>query len=674
MRQLVQSISVLFSILLLFTETAGQTKFSASTYFPGKVSYESYHAYDRSWALIVAIDDYPQTTPRISSVASAQALRQFLISHEGFRQENIITLFDASARQSVILEALKKLQMSAESAVAHNATKNPFDRLIVFFSGRGATLNTDTPNELGFFIPYDGQIATPETTAVTCIPLEVVKKMVNATGMSHALVLLDFTVGGLPVLRRYSGIPPTRKGVARIIQSPEAELISAGDRIEETLDDQKTGLSLFTENVIDALSLPTTDADNDGIISGTELAATVSDRVTMISNRTLHPQFGYLQDGGGDFVFIRPQNDNASKLFLDVLPRDAEILIDRTLVQNSPQGISVPPPVLGTHELRIQRKGFYGFTENIFTNGRLIIHASAQLERIPTPDILVKVNQPDSKVYMDGTLIGLPDASLLLQNVPLGEHTISGFLDDYFPDSSTIDVEKPMQYVVNLKYRSRSGTLTVLTSPDASIELDGTEIGRGEVRQRRILAGTYELMISGPGYEPYMQQFTVSDTQFVEIVHLMERPTHAGAILRSIIFPGWGQSYSGRHGIFFSLGFLATAGAVAGLQVMYQQATSDYNSSYIQYQAAQTASDATLYRNKVLDANKKKTNYQNYQRIAAGVVGALYLYNLYDVLAHNPQAPYRAQEKRTALNVGFGSKEIGVNVSFSIRFSYNEIF
>ncbi|MDE3056900.1 MAG: PEGA domain-containing protein [Bacteroidota bacterium] len=661
-----------YFILFLIAEASstgfafGQTKFSASTCFPGKVSYESYRAYDRSWALIVAVDEYHQTAPRTSSVASAKALQHYLVSHEGFRQENIITLFNSSAKLSVIFEALKKLQ-----------TKNPYDRIVVFLSGRGTTLNINTQNELGFFIPYDGQLATPETTAATCLPLAIVRRMVDSTGIRHALVLLDFTVGGLPVLRRYSGIPPRRNGVARIIQFSAAELISAGDRIEESLDDQKTKESLFTENIIDALSDSATDTDNDGIISGTELATAVSERVTMISNRTLHPQFGYLQDGGGDFVFIRPKNDSATRLFLDVSPRDAEILIDRILVHDSPLGISVPAPVLGTHELRIQREGCYGLTETIFTNGRLTIRATAQLERIPTPDILVKVNQPNSKVYMDGKLIGLPDESLLMQNVPLGEHKIAGYLDGYFPDSSTISVEKAGQVIVNLNYRSRSGVLTVLTSPDASIEVDGAEIGKGEVLRRPILAGTYELRIAGPGYEPFTQQFTVSDTQAVEIVHPMERPTHTGAIVRSMVFPGWGQSYSGRTGIFFSLGFLATAGAAAGMQAMYQQAVSEYHSNYTRYQAAKTESDAALYLSKATRAKKNKTNYQNYQLVAAGAAGIIYLYNLYDVLTNNPQAAY---ENLSALRVGFGGSEVAVNfcpvngINLSICFSSDDIF
>lgn len=649
--------SILFFIPFLFIETFGQTKFSASTYFPGKVAYESYHAYDRSWALIVAIDDYKQTEPRASSVASAKALEQFLTAHEGFRPENIITLFNSSATQSVIFDALKKLQ-----------TKNRYDRLLVFLSGRGITLNINTQNELGFFIPYDGRLAMPETTAATCVPLEVLKNMVDTSGINHTLVLLDFTVGGLPVLRRYSGIPPKRKGVARIIQSSASELISAGDRIEELLDDQTTKESLFTENFIDALSDSVTDADNDGIISGTELAMAVSERVTMASNRTVHPQFGYLRDGGGDFVFIRPQESAQSRLFLDVVPRDAEILIDRTLVHDLSQGILIPAPLLGTHEIRIQRKGYYGITEHIFTNGRLSIRAAAQLERIPTPDILIEVNQPNSRVYMDGTLIGIPDESLLMQNVPLGEHTISGYLDDYYPDSTTVAVEQSKQYVVNLNYRSRAGTLTVLTSPDASIAIDGKEIGIGNIIRQPIVAGKYELRIDGPGYTPFTQQFTVSDTQFIEIVHPMERPTHAGAIIRSIIFPGWGQSYSGRHGIFLSLGFLVAAGATAGFHMMYQNAVSEYNNKYAQFLSAQTASDAALYESQMSDARKRKTNYQNYQYVAVGVAAAVYVFNVYDVFANNPQAVYSARENANVLRVGFDNGRMGLQVGFSLRF------
>ena len=646
--------------LFIHLSTA-QQQISVSTFVADPSTAKTYHAYGESLALIVGIDGYPHAEVRHSSVSSAKSFKELLMSQYGFQEKNIILLLDDQAKRSVILTALKKLQR-----------RSPNDRVLVFLSGRGYTENAESRNERGYFVPYDGNVLSPEQGALSCISLEDIKTSLNAIGAKQSLMLLDFAVGGLPVVRRYNSIPPPRLGFARIVSSPVGEVMAAGDRTETILDDPANGLSVFTSRLIETLSSDVSDVNKDGIITGTEMAAQTSVKVSDASDRKMHPQFGFLDEGNGDYLFILPNAQDTSRISFAYTPADAVLFLDDKQMKASRGPIPVLAPKIGLHAFQLQREGYQSVREEFFANGRVSIAAHIDLLKIQTSDLMVRISEPDAKVYVDGKLIGAPDQSLIIERIATGTHKVRADLDGFYSDSATVTIEKPIQYVVNLKLRSRNGFLTIRSSEGVMIELDKKELGMREIVRKEVLTGPHTIRLSGIGYDPYTQTVVVRDTMNVEYVHRMSRPTLTGALIRSAIFPGWGQSYSRRHGIFYSAIFLGLAAGSVDLQLMYTKTSKDYTNYVHLLNGAVTPTDIAAYQAQVSSLNTKKKNENLYRYGAFGVTGAFYLYNIINVWKNDPAEMIRAEEEKAkregGTKVSLGFNEFGPSLTLSLQF------
>ena len=649
---------LILSIALSFA----QQQVSVSTFVADPSTSKEYHAYDGSLALIVGIDGYSQGESRRSSVSSAKSFKELLMSHYGYQEKNIIILLDDQARRSVILTALKKLQR-----------RSPNDRVLVFLSGRGYTDKVESRNERGYFIPFDGVVQSPERAASTCISLDDLKRSLSAIGAKQILVLLDFTVGGLPVVRRFSGIPPPRLGFGRIVDSPVGELMTAGDRTETIVDDPVNGLSVFTSKLIETLSSELSDVNRDGIITGTEMAAQTSVKVSDASDRKMHPQFGFLDEGNGDYLFILPSAHDTSRISFTFTPADAILFLDDKQMKPPSTRIPVVSPKIGIHTFQFQHEGYQSIREDFFVNGRVSLAAKIDLPKIQTSDLLVRISEPDAKVYVDGKFIGTPDQSLLIERIAKGTHKVRADLDGYFSDSATVTIEKPIQYAVNMKLRSRNGFLTIRSSDGVVIELDKKELGMRQVVKKEVLSGPHTVRLSGIGYDAYTETIVVRDTTLVEYVHQLSRPSLTGALIRSAVFPGWGQSYSRRHGIFYSAIFIGLAAASVDLQLTYTKTSKDYT-KYVKLRddPANAANYAT--NNARVTSLKSKRNKENLYRFAAfGVTAGFYLYTIINVWRNDPADMIREEETKAkrekgGTRVSLGFNELGPAVTLSLQF------
>ncbi len=654
--------TILFGFLFLTIALSfAQQQVSVSTFVADPSTSKEYHAYDGSLALIVGINGYQQGESRRSSVSSAKSFKELLMSHYGFQEKNIIMLLGDQARRSVIVTALKNLQR-----------RSPNDRVLVFLSGRGYTDNVESRNERGYFVPFDGVVQSPEQAASTCIQLDDLKRSLSVIGAKQILVLLDFTVGGLPVVRRFSSIPP-RLGFARIVGSPVGEMMAAGDRTETIVDDPMNGLSLFTSKLIETLSSELTDVNSDGIITGTEMAAQTSVKVITASDRKMHPQFGFLDEGNGDYLFILPNAQDTSRISFTSTPTDAILFLDDKQMKPPSTRIPVVSPKIGIHSFQFQHEGYQSVREDFFVNGRVSLAAKIDLPKIQTSELLVRISEPDARVYVDGKLFGISDQSPLIERIAMGTHKVRADLEGYFSDSATVTVEKPIRYAVNLKLHSRNGFLTIRSSVGVVIELDKKEIGLREVVRKEVFSGPHTVRLSGIGYDAYTETIVVRDTTLVEYVHRMSRPSLTGALIRSAIFPGWGQSYSRRHGILYSAIFLGLAGASVDLQLTYTKTSKDYTKYVKLLNGAANAADIATYQAKVTSLNSKKKKENLYRYAAFGVTAGFYLYNIINVWTNDPADMIRDEEAKAkrgkgGTKVSLGLNELGPAVTLSLQF------
>jgi len=645
------------AVILLFPFALSRSQTSLSTIVEDPVSGREYQAYDESYALIVGIDAYTTVEPRSSSVSSATSVKELLMSRFGFREENIIFLSNEQAKRSTVLESVKKIQHLGRE-----------DRLLLFLSGRGYTAVDSARKEYGFFVPFDGRLDSAGSAAATCISLDEMKKLISEASAKQKLLLMDFTVGGLSAERQFSGIPVPRLGFQRVVTQSCEEIFAAGGPNESLTDDPVTGLSCFTSKLIQALSSETADVNSDGIITGTELAARTSVTVLEATQKKLHPQFGSIGADEGDFLFILPQNTDTSRISFIVRPPDAAVFIDNKGVKIAEGSFPVVSPKIGVHTLQVQHEGYRPFKRDFFVNGRVSIRANVDLEQIPPTGLMVRVSEPDARVSLDGNFVGMPDESLLIQHVEKGRHTVRADLEGYYSDSVSVTIEQPIQYVVSLNLVSRNGFLTVQSSEGVVIEVNEKEIGIQNVVKKEVVPGAYELRLSGIGYTTYERTVVVHDGESVEINHPMSRPTLAGALVRSVVFPGWGQSYSGRHGIVYSGIFVLCAAASIDLQLAYTQTVSDYTSSIRNYSLAQNHADSAIFLQKLSSSRTRKNNFNYYRLAAFGVTGAFYLYNIINVWGNDPADLIREEEANSKrgvdVSLGIGNNGPALLLSF----------
>ncbi|HTR80817.1 MAG TPA: PEGA domain-containing protein [Bacteroidota bacterium] len=648
--------------LFLSAAAFGQPQNVVSTFVSDPSTGKAYHAYDESFALIVGVDHYTHAEPRTSAVSSAKGFKDLLMSRYGFKEANIIFLLDDQARLDVIRDALKKIQRHGGN-----------DRLILFLSGRGYTARDRSGNDYGFFIPFDGNVQTPAQALATCVSLEEIKKAIGTNSVKHSIVLLDFSVGGLPVLKQYNGIPPPRMRFDEIVQFPTQELLTAGDRIESMEDDTVSGMSVFTTKLIEALSSGISDVNGDGIITGTELAARTSVRVTEATGWKNRPQFGFFDEGKGDFLFVLPDPADTSRVTITVNPSGAAVFLDQKQLASTALTIPVLSPKLGIHTLQAQEEGYRPSRAEFFVNGRVSIKASLSLEKISTRRLRVVISQPDARIFVDGKFIGMPDHSLLIDPIAPGTHSVTAELDGYFPDSTSVNVQDTVEYIADLHLLSRNGFLTVHSSTGVDIEVDGEKAGTEEIAGRELLPGPHSIRLSGIGYDTYERAFIVHDSESVTIDHPMSRPTLGGALLRSIVFPGWGQSYSGRHGIVYAGLFIVSVAGTIELQQMYTDANSKFRTTRNAYNAAQTTAEQAAIL-PLLNSRRTAKNNLNYARLgAAGFTGTVYLYNILNVLWNNPATLIReeeenARQEKSAMNISIRPDGPGATIAFSYQF------
>ena len=126
--------------------------------------------YDNSWALIVGINNYENVQDLNYAVEDALAIKNLLINNYHFPRSNVRVLTDSEATQGKIKKELSNL-------VKYAGKK---DRIIFFFAGHGDTEALGIEEgEMGFFIPYDGDLEDVN---------QIAKEIFNPTNFIIAVV------------------------------------------------------------------------------------------------------------------------------------------------------------------------------------------------------------------------------------------------------------------------------------------------------------------------------------------------------------------------------------------------------------------------------------------------------------------------------------------------------
>jgi Caspase domain len=257
-------------------------------------------SYDESWALVIGINDYQHTNPLEIARADAESIRDALVRDFKFPKKNVWTLLDKQATRAQIMEKF----LSCEALA-------PDDRLIVFFAGHGATVQSSR-GPIGYLVPVDGKLSDKSSL----IRWDDLTRNADIIPAKHILFIMDACYSGLAIQRTSS--TGERRFVSDMLQRPSRQVITAG-KADEVVSDGggPTGNnSIFTGYLLE--DLRGAAADKEGVITASNLMNFAYRKVATDSRSKQTPHFGHL-DGDGDFILWQPTNGDGKSATKDFL-------------------------------------------------------------------------------------------------------------------------------------------------------------------------------------------------------------------------------------------------------------------------------------------------------------------------------------------------------------------
>ncbi len=217
--------------------------------------------------------------------------------------------------------------------------------------------------------------------------------------------------------------------------------------------------------------------------------------------------------------------------------------------------------------------------------------------------------------------------------------------------------------------------LTVTCNPEgALVELTGVAslAGLSPVYFSQGIPGIYELKVSKTGYETYRRKVQISVDRVEQVDVRLDPKTRGKAAIRSLIWPGWGQSYAGQKGKGTFMRIVAVAaGATAVLaELSYQNKKDDFDVANASYQnALQNGSveGLTVWRSRLEVAQTDAHDAESFRRAAVGGAIAVWAVSFLDALFFFPSADGQIAVKNISITPegDFKAGYAGIKASFS---------
>ena len=466
MRKMRKNILIFVSLLVLlsnglYSQLKGMKALSKET---GKET----QVYDQSYALLIGINKYKEWPTLDYAVNDAKAVGELLVQRFAFDLSRVKYLIDEQATLQNIKNAL--------SDIAAKATEN--DRVLVYYSGHGQTLELKGGGQMGFLVPVEGSTRDDRLYS-TCLPMADVKTISSLISAKHILFLVDACYSGLAASTQ-RGLPPETKLYLKQIASEKGrQVITAGSKGEASEERSEWGHGAFTYELLEGLGTGLADLDNDGIITSQELGEFLKSKVARISQHKQTPQFKFLTDEEGEFVFLcdgevttsagttpeevkKPSVGTVKTLYGNLQIDnfiDGQLYIDGKEISKVSSGTVIPVNNLtvGDHVIKIASARGDFVVSSTVEEGKTTTLTS----RLLSPTGLgpqAKINVPasiDDMVWVEGGSFEMGSNDGDVNEKPV--HRVS--VDGFYMDKYEVSVAKFKQFVDVTGYRTEAEKL-----------------------------------------------------------------------------------------------------------------------------------------------------------------------------------------------------------------------
>ncbi len=365
----------LFSSSLVFAQTSRGVRVKDSNGQTKEVK-----LYDGSYALVIGESDYTNGWDPLAGVKADVTEVSRILEKDGFTVESELNLTSEAFKNRI------------ERFISDYGYQ-PNNRLLIYYAGHGHTLKSSGDGrELGYVVPVDTPDPVKDETGFRrkAISMDTVQNYAKEIQAKHAIFIFDSCFSGKLVSRERVAVPPI---IEESVAFPVRQFITAGAANQPVPDE-----SIFRRTFVRGLE-GEADRNNDGYVTGTELADFLKEKVTNYSNRAQTPQYGKINDvelDKGDFVFVSLKNQT--------------VLVNNTTAQNE-------TPVVAKDRTAVEREAwdlvknsndpqdFRSFLTD-FPNGANAGNAKIKLEQSVWESVRSSGDAGKVKGYLDEFSIG----------------------------------------------------------------------------------------------------------------------------------------------------------------------------------------------------------------------------------------------------------------------------
>lgn len=420
--------------------------------------------YDKSFAVIIGIDNYEHLPPLLGAVKDAQSIETEL-KKQGFET---YTLINQNASRKGIAEFLgdqlgKKVNVN--------------DRVFIYFAGHGVSTGS-SDSIMGYLMPVDANRDSPRSSGIS---MDELQNWLADYRSKHVMFVADACYSGLALNTRSVGISQSTTDYLRHVTSKEVRVaLVAGGAGEEA--NEHGGHGLFTYFLLEALH-GAADSNQDGVITSLEITAYISPRVSETARTKFraqqNPQMG--RRGEGEFIFLNPMGAKVptGSLYITSSPPGAEIYINQRFLRiATPNVVSELSP--GLYTVQVKKDGIdsapiavevqVGVEAAVAVSlpiqtttvgedqetGQIFVSAQSQTKRTNIP----------ADVYIDGSWVGKTDYR---GEFEIGKHIIEVRHPNYQKYITSVEVIKgeKQQFQAIL---SEKRSLDPVVGPDETVK------------------------------------------------------------------------------------------------------------------------------------------------------------------------------------------------------------
>jgi hypothetical protein len=214
------------------------------------------------------------------------------------------------------------------------------------------------------------------------------------------------------------------------------------------------------------------------------------------------------------------------------------------------------------------------------------------------------------------------------------------------------------------------GNVVINSNPQGApviLKGDVTLSGVTPIRFSHVLSGEYEVIVKRDGYESYKSVEYFSASKEANITVDLVPKTSVKAAMRSMLIPGWGQSYYGSKfkSVFFFVGTIASATTFYFVNDHFDSKRDEWQE--LKDQRAETVDfdERRRLEESIRDAQETANDAENWNNIMIGVTAGIYALNVIDNILFFPEHSSFAEYKALTVTPEMDKDRVTLAVSLS---------